>query len=97
MGYVSVLQPLNLKLSLTMGQAFRWQSRDDGWYSGVLEGKVVHIRETGGGLDYRVGGHIRRRRSTRLAKWRSDEPGRRGQGTAVRTDRQTRTWMLAGQ
>ena len=56
MGYVSVLQPLNLKLSLTMGQAFRWQSRDDGCYSGVLEGKVVHIRETAGGVDYRIGG-----------------------------------------
>ena len=56
MGYVSIEQPLNLKLSLTMGQAFRWQSRNDGWHSGVLERKLVHIRQAAGGVDYRIGG-----------------------------------------
>ena len=30
MGYVSIDQPLDLKLSLAMGQAFRWQSKNDG-------------------------------------------------------------------
>ena len=43
MGYVSIDQPLDLKLSLTMGQAFRWQSKNDGWYSGVLRGKLFHV------------------------------------------------------
>ena len=56
MGYVSIDQPLDLKLSLTMGQAFRWQSKNDGWYSGVLRGKLFHVKETAGGVDYRVGG-----------------------------------------
>ena len=56
MGYVSIDQPLDLKLSLTMGQAFRWQSKNDGWYSGVLRGKLFHVKETAGGIDYRVGG-----------------------------------------
>ena len=41
MGYVSIDQPLDLKLSLTMGQAFRWQSENDGWYCGVLRGFVT--------------------------------------------------------
>ena len=56
MGYVSIDQPLDLKLSLTMGQAFRWQSQNDGWYSGVLRGKLFHVKETAGGIDYRIGG-----------------------------------------
>ena len=56
MGYVSIDQPLDLKLSLTMGQAFRWQSKNDGWYSGVFRGKLFHVKETAGGIDYRVGG-----------------------------------------
>ena len=41
MGYVSIDQPLDLKLSLTIGQAFRWQSENDGWYCGVLRGFVT--------------------------------------------------------
>ena len=51
MGFVSIEQPLDLKLSLTMGQAFRWQSKtDDGWYSGrwrhawVGRWEVVYFR-----------------------------------------------------
>ena len=56
MGYVSIDQPLDLKLSLTMGQAFRWQSQNNGWYSGVLRGKLFHVKETVGGIEYRVGG-----------------------------------------
>ncbi len=72
---VSVGQPLDLALSLEMGQAFRWRRVGDehvhvrkwgnisppwrgnkgGWYSGVLGEYLVHLRQTGEGLEYRVG------------------------------------------
>ena len=38
-------QPFDLKLSLTMGQAFRWQEKE-GWYSGVVGGVFIKIRQT---------------------------------------------------
>ncbi len=49
-------QPFDLALSLTMGQAFRWRSLGDGWFSGVLGENLVHIRQTKYGVEYRVGG-----------------------------------------
>ena len=69
-------QPLDLGLSLEMGQAFRWRRVGDehvhlrkwgntsppwrgntgGWCSGVLREYLVHLRQTGEGLEYRVGG-----------------------------------------
>ena len=49
-------QPFDLALSLTMGQAFRWRSLGDGWFSGVLGENLVHIRQTENGVEYRVGG-----------------------------------------
>ena len=42
--------------SLTMGQAFRWRPLGDGWYSGVLKRRLVHLRQTPDGIEYRVGG-----------------------------------------
>ena len=49
-------QPFDLALSLTMGQAFRWRPLGEGWFSGVIGGSLVHIRQTGAGVEYRVGG-----------------------------------------
>ena len=49
-----VNQPLDLKLNLTMGQAFRWTGPDiDGWFSGVVEGILIKIRRTGNGVEFR--------------------------------------------
>ena len=46
-------QPLDLKLNLTMGQAFRWTGPDiDGWFSGVVEGILIKIRRTGNGVEF---------------------------------------------
>ena len=45
-------QPLDLESTLESGQAFRWR-RTGSWWSGVLEGQVVELREQPGGLDYR--------------------------------------------
>ena len=53
---LEITQPFNLGLSLTMGQAFRWRSLGDGWFSGVLGENLVHIRQTENGVEYRVGG-----------------------------------------
>ena len=53
---LEIKQPFDLELSLTMGQAFRWRELGDGWFSGVLGENLVHIRQTDGGVEYRVGG-----------------------------------------
>ncbi len=53
---LEITQPFDLKLSLTMGQAFRWRPLDEGWFSGVIGEDLVHIRQTETGVEYRVGG-----------------------------------------
>jgi N-glycosylase/DNA lyase len=58
---LTIQQPFNLKLTLTMGQAFRWRPLPsefygDGWFSGVLRENLIHIRQTDAGVEYRVGG-----------------------------------------
>ena len=73
---MTVRQPIDLALSLEMGQAFRWrrvgyeevpprdwgdppppwQESSGAWYSGVMWDYLVHLRQTGEGLEYRVGG-----------------------------------------
>ena len=48
-------QHLNLDAVLRDGtQDYRWCPRDDGWYSGVLDGHLVHVRQTDGALEYRA-------------------------------------------
>ena len=49
-----IAQPFNLELSLTMGQAFRWIPLEDGWFSGVVGPHLFHIRQTYGGVEYKV-------------------------------------------
>ena len=70
---LKIEQPFALKLSLTMGQAFRWRELGDGWFSGVLGENLVHIRQTDGGVEYRVGGQ----RGERAATDADDEMVRR--------------------
>ena len=48
-------QHLNLDAVLRDGtQDYRWRARDDGWYSGVLDGHPVHVRQIHGALEYRA-------------------------------------------
>ena len=54
--HLPIAPPFDLKLSLTMGQAFRWRPLGDGWFSGVLGNYLVHIRRTDDGVEYRAGG-----------------------------------------
>ena len=53
---IEITQPFDMATSLTMGQAFRWRPLGDGWYSGVLKRRLVHLRQTPDGIEYRVGG-----------------------------------------
>lgn len=43
-------QPLDLQISLLMGQAFRWRPERDGWFSGVVSGQFIQIRKVRDGL-----------------------------------------------
>ena len=43
-------QPLDLKISLRMGQAFRWKAESDGWFSGVVSGQFIQLRKVREGL-----------------------------------------------
>ena len=38
------------------GQAFRWQRREEGWYSGVILDRLIHLRSSRNGLEYRANG-----------------------------------------
>ena len=42
--------------SLESGQAHRWRRLDDGWYSGVLGGRLLHLRQNPAGLEYQATG-----------------------------------------
>ena len=49
---LTVDQPFDLAESLESGQAHRWRKLDDGWYSGVLGDRLLHLRQAPGGLEY---------------------------------------------
>ena len=53
-GQLTVDQSFDLKRVLDGTQDFRWCRRADGWYSGVLTGHLVHIRQAEGQLEYRA-------------------------------------------
>ncbi len=44
--------PLNLALTLTTGQTFRWRPFGDGWFSGVVGPHMFHVRQIDGGIEY---------------------------------------------
>ena len=44
---------LNLDAVLRDGtQDYRWCALENGWYSGVLDGQLVHVQQNGGALEY---------------------------------------------
>ena len=47
-------QPFDLDAVLDGTQDFRWCRRKDTWYSGVLSGNLIHIRQVSGGVEYRA-------------------------------------------
>lgn len=46
-------QPFDLAEILYWAQDFRWCKWDDVWYSGVLSGNLIHIRQAGNVLEYK--------------------------------------------
>ena len=53
---LAIDQPFDLAESLESGQAHRWRKLGDGWYSGVLGGRLLHLRQNPAGLEYRATG-----------------------------------------
>ena len=53
---LSIDQPFDLAESLESGQAHRWRRLGDGWYSGVLGGRLLHLRQNPAGLEYQATG-----------------------------------------
>ena len=53
---LTIDQPFDLAESLESGQAHRWRKLGDGWYSGVLGGRLLHLRQNPAGLEYRATG-----------------------------------------
>ena len=51
---LKIYQPFDLDAVLVGTQDFRWRRRDDGWHSGVLAGDLIHVRQVGGGIEYRA-------------------------------------------
>ena len=49
---LSIDQPFDLAESLESGQAHRWRRLGDGWYSGVLGDRLLHLHQIPGGLEY---------------------------------------------
>ncbi len=39
-------------------QDFRWRKLEQGWYSGVLDGNIVHVRQDGDHLEYRANANL---------------------------------------
>ena len=50
----SINHPFDLDKVLDGTQDFRWRQLNDGWYSGVLKGNIVHVRQSDGALEYRA-------------------------------------------
>ena len=44
--------PFDLKTIKTLGQDFRWRKLRDGWYSVVLDGNLIHMRQNDRGVEY---------------------------------------------
>ncbi len=51
--HLEINQPFDLAESLESGQAHRWRRLADGWYSGVLGDRLLHLRQVPNGLEYR--------------------------------------------
>ena len=51
---LAIDQQFDLDAILEGTQDFRWCPWKDDWHSGELSGNLIHIRQVGGGLEYRA-------------------------------------------
>ena len=47
-------QPIDLDITLSCGQAFRWRKREDGVWSGVVRDRLIELTTTDGELLWRT-------------------------------------------
>ena len=69
---LTVNQPFDLVSSLESGQAHRWaypKDGDDGWYTGVVRGNLVRIRQTDDRVEFRCGPSDEAAFAPRLAEY----------------------------
>ena len=69
---LAVNQPFDLVSSLESGQAHRWaypKDGDDGWYTGVVRGNLVRIRQTDDRVEFRCGPSEEAAFAPRLAEY----------------------------
>ena len=69
---LTVNQPFDLVSSLESGQAHRWaypKDGDDGWYTGVVRGTLVRIRQTDDRVEFRCGPSDEAAFAPRLAEY----------------------------
>ena len=50
---LSVDMPFSLDQTLGCGQVFRWERMADGWWFGVVSGRVIKIRQDGSTLTFK--------------------------------------------
>ncbi len=51
---VAIDQPFRLDETLSVELDFRWRPLGGGWHSGVLDGRLIHVRQRDGGVEYRA-------------------------------------------
>ena len=69
---LAVDQPFDLAASLESGQAHRWaypKDGDDGWYTGVIQGNLVRIRQTPEAVEFQCTPSSAVDMATRLASY----------------------------
>jgi N-glycosylase/DNA lyase len=69
---LAVDQPFDLAASLESGQAHRWaypKAGDDGWYTGVIQGDLVRIRQTDKAVEFQCAPSSEADMAPRLASY----------------------------
>ena len=51
---LAIDQPFSLDETLSVELDFRWRPLGGGWHSGVLDGKLIHVQQCEGGVEYRA-------------------------------------------
>ena len=50
--HLTAPRPFRLELEWLQSQAFRWTEHDDGWCYGFVQGSLIKVRQSGGGIEF---------------------------------------------